>query len=226
MARARRFAILDLVRALLVLCLLVRVARADDADAIAKAVPSCDKDRTCFAIQLHIAGDDHGLVATAEWVARQLTAANRHFAPLAIGFQLAGVDTLPASAMHIETRADRDALAENHLGGRVIHVFIVGQLDDVDQEGSIAYGVTWRRPNDARKYLIVSVQALERTLAHELGHFFGLPHSTYAVSIMNKTERAEPPVEQRTFADEEITAMRPVLERLLRNKVIVAVPRR
>jgi hypothetical protein len=32
-------------------------------------------------------------------------------------------------------------------------------------------------------------------------------------------------VEQRTFADEEISAMRPVLERLLRGKVIVAVKR-
>jgi hypothetical protein len=86
--------------------------------------------------------------------------------------------------------------------------------------------VTWRLPKDRRKYIIVSIQALERTLAHELGHFFGLPHSTYAVSIMNKTERTEPPVDQRTFADEEIAAMRPVLERLLRDKRIVAVPRR
>lgn len=218
--------ILDVVRALVILCLLVRVAGADDAATLSKAVPSCDKERKCFAIQLHVAGDDSGLVANAEWVAKQLAGANRHFAPLAIGFQLAGVDALPASAIHVETRADRNALAENRLGGRLIHVFIVGQLDDVDQEGSIAYGVTWRRPNDARKYLIVSVQALERTLAHELGHFFGLPHSSYAVSIMNKTERTEPPVDQRTFADEEITAMRPVLERLLRDKVIVAVPRR
>jgi hypothetical protein len=178
------------------------------------------------AIHLHVAGDDHGLVATADWVAKQLAGANRHFAPLDIGFQLASVDALPASAMHIETKADRNALAENRLGGKVIHVFVVGQLDDVENEGSIAYGVTWKRPNDSRRYLIISVQALERTLAHELGHFFGLPHSSYAVSIMNKTERTEPPVDQRTFADEEIAAMRPVLERLLRGKVIVAVPKR
>ena len=215
------------MRYLVVVALLARLAHADDADAIAKAAPSCDKERThCFAIQFHIAADDHGLVANADWVAKQLTGANRHFAPLDVGFQLAGVDALPASAMHIETRADRNAIAENRLGGKLIHVFVVGQLDDVDQEGAIAYGVTWRRPNDARKYLIISVQALERTLAHELGHFFGLPHSTYAVSIMNKTERTEPPVDQRTFANEEISAMRPVLERLLRGKVIVAVSKR
>lgn len=206
--------------------LLAAPARADEVTDIEKAAPTCEASRKhCFGIQLYVAGDASGLVAKSEWIAAQLAAANRHFAPLDVGFQLAGVDTLGESALHIETRADRNALARGRLGGRVIHVFIVGQLDDVDVEGNIAYGVAWRLPNDKRKFLIVSAQAFERTLAHELGHFFGLPHSTYAVSIMNKTERKQPPVEQRTFADEEISAMRPVLERLLRNKVIVAVKR-
>jgi len=198
----------------------------DDAmlAAIQKAAPSCEPgDNYCFAIQLHVATSEAGLVAGADWLKAQLAGANRHFGPLGVGSTRAGVAWLPESAMHIETRADRNALAVGRLGGRIIHVFIVGQLDDVDVEGAIAYGVTWRRPNDNRKYIIVSAQALERTLAHELGHFFGLPHSTYDVSIMNKTERKEPPVEQRTFADEEIAAMRPVLERLVRGKVIVAV---
>jgi hypothetical protein len=104
-------------------------------------------------------------------------------------------------------------------------VFVVGQLDDVDEEGAIAYGVTWHGRKDDRKYLIVSAQALERTLAHELGHFFGLPHSSYAISIMNKSDRKEPPVDQRTFADEEIDAMRPVLKRLLRERVIADLSR-
>jgi len=38
---------------------------------------------------------------------------------------------------------------------------------------------------------------------------------------MNKSDRKEPPAEQRTFADEEISAMRPVLRRLLHDRVIV-----
>ena len=177
-------------------------------------------------IQFHVAADDNGRIANQQWIETQVAAANRHFAPLEVGFAIAGVDDLPASAVHIESRADRNALAAGRLKRKLIHVFIVGQLDDVDTEGAIAYGVTWRLPKDPRKYIIISVQALERTLAHELGHVFGLPHSTYAVSIMNKTERNEPPVDQRTFADEEIAAMRPVLERLIRDKRIVALPRR
>ena len=210
------------MRAIIAVVLLgAGVARAGvDVDAIATTAESCDHTRThCIGIQLHVAADERGAVATAEWIANQLAVANRHFERLDIGFELAGVDELPASAVHIETRSDRDALADR-LGGRLIHVFVVGRLDDVDAEGAIAYGVTWHAHGDDRKYVIVSNLALERTLAHELGHFFGLPHSTYAISIMNKSDRDEPPVEQRTFADEEIASMRPALRRLLRDKVI------
>jgi len=184
--------------------------------------PACDPERAhCFGLQLHIASDDHGPVVSDDWIAAQLAAANRHFERLDVGFEIAGVDTLPASAVHVETRTDRDDLATDRLGNKLIHVFLVGQLDDVDDEGRIAYGVTWHTRHDDRKYVIVSSQALPRTLAHELGHFFGLPHSSYAVSIMNKADRKEPPPDQRTFADEEIAAMRPVLKRLLRDRVIV-----
>ncbi|HTR49531.1 MAG TPA: matrixin family metalloprotease [Kofleriaceae bacterium] len=206
---------------------LASIARADTPDelaAVRRAAAGCDKTRAhCFGLALHVAADARGLVVTPDWVAAQVATANRHFARLDIGFQLAGVDALPASAVHVETRSDRDELASGGLGGKLVHVFVVGQLDDVDVDGAVAWGVTWHQHRDDRKYLIVSAQALERTLAHELGHFFGLPHSSYAISIMNKTERTEPPMDQRTFADEEIDAMRPVLQRLLRDKVIADI---
>jgi hypothetical protein len=216
------------VRFVLGVVALAGVARADvgsELDVVRDAIPNCDKARAhCFGLQLHIAADDK-LVVSQEWVEAQVAAANRHFAPLDVSFQLAGVDTLPASALHIETRRDRDDLAIDHLGNKLIQVFVVGKLDDVDEDGKLAFGVTWRRPKDDRKYVIVSSLALERTLAHELGHFFGLQHSTYAISIMNKSDRKEPPMAERTFADEEIAAMKPVLRRLLGDRVIVEEPK-
>ena len=192
--------------------------------AIVEAAPTCEAARAhCLAIQLHVAPTEAGVVAEPGWVATQLATANRHFAPLDVSFQLAGVDVLPAAAAHLRTRADRTALAR-HLGGPVIHVFVTGKLDNVDEPGVPVHGVAWRK--GARKYVIVVATAWDRVLAHELGHFFGLPHSTYPISIMNKTPRAEPPTEQRTFAAEELARMRPMLGRLLRAKVIANVPPR
>ena len=208
--------------AALVVVALARVAHADTPAEMIKGLPGCEAARAhCIGLQLHLVPD----ATTAEWLTTQLASANRHFAALDVGFQVVGADALPATATHVESRGDRDELSIDRLGGKVVHVFLVGVLDDVDEPGAIAYGVTWHRRNDERKYVIVSAQALERTLAHELGHFFGLPHSSYAISIMNKADRKVPPPAQRTFADEEVTAMKPELARLLRAKVIADLPR-
>jgi hypothetical protein len=216
-----------IARAIVVTCMVVGVARADvdvaaQLVAIDRALPGCAADRAhCIAIDLHVAADANGAVASGEWLATQLAQANRHFAPLDVGFQLGTIDALPASAVRVVDRRERDALARGRLTGATIHVFVVGQLDNIDDPEIPVLGVTWRAGD--RKYIILSVKAFERTLAHELGHFFGLPHSTYAISIMNKADRSEPPVDRRTFADEEIAAMRPVLRRMLRAKVVVDV---
>jgi hypothetical protein len=203
------------------------LARADvDADltALAAALPSCEAARAhCLGIRLHVTVGDEGVIGTPAWLATELSEANRHFAALDVAFHVLGIDPLPASGAHIATRRERNELATGRLTGQVIHVFIVGQLDDVDEPGQVIRGVTWHTPKDSRKYVLVSTVAPPRTLAHELGHVFGLPHSTYAISIMNKADRQDPPVEQRTFADEEISAMQSELGRLLRAKVIAEV---
>jgi hypothetical protein len=221
------------VAAILLACAVARVADADvdvdvDVDAelvtMMAALPACDAARArCIGIQLHVSVADSHLIAAPDWLASQLATANRHFAPVDIGFQVVGIDALPERTAHIATRGDRDDLAANGLGSGVIHTFIVGRLDDIDRDGEIIRGVTWRTRKDERKYIIVSSAAPDRVLTHELGHFFGLPHSTSAMSIMNKRERKRPPVEQRTFTDEELAAMRRVLERLLRAGVITEV---
>lgn len=193
-----------------------------DLEALVKAAPPCDPARArCIGIRLHVAAGDGGLVAPPDWVARQVASANRHFAPLDVGFQVMGADALPEAAARIEDAPERTQLARL-VAGTVIDVFVTAQLDDIDIKGGVIYGVTW--PAGSKKYVIVSTMAWERTLAHELGHVFGLPHSTYAISIMNKRERKEPPIEQRTFHPDELAVMRGQLARLLREKVIAHVP--
>jgi hypothetical protein len=194
---------------------LVNVAYAGpDADAVMRSAPACDAARAhCFKIQLHVTRDTN-FVVTPEWIAAKVDAAARLFEPLDTTFELAGIDELPAKFARVATRADRNAIANGRLGGTTLHVFVVAKLDDVDHAGDEIRGVTWHAHDTT--YIILSSIAPERTLAHELGHFFGLPHSTYAISIMNKTPRDEPPPEDRRFADEEIEAMRRVIKRMAR----------
>jgi hypothetical protein len=213
------------VRWVVVLAILcaTRVAAADDAAdiaAVTAALPTCDAARAhCFGLRLHIARTETGeMVVEPAWIAAQLAVAHKQFEPLDTSFQVIGIDFLPADAARIEDRPERNALAKK-VKAPAIDVFFTGYLADVDKADAFAYGVTWRT-KDERKYIIISGMGRDRTLAHELGHFFGLPHSTYAISIMNKTARDEPPPEQRRFHDEEIEKMKPVLVRLVRAKVI------
>ena len=192
--------------------------------AIENAVPACPETVThCYAIQLHVATEAEALVTTPEFIAKQVAIANQHFAAIEVGFQLAEVVT--HDAPHPVTRADRDAIAKKRRGPPVIDVFVVADLADVDHPGAFINGVAWRLPKQTHKVIVLSAQAMDRTLAHELGHVFGLPHSTYAISIMNKTPREKPPVDERTFADEELAIMRAQRKRMTREKTLATVKR-
>ena len=167
-------------------------------EALAKAAPPCEPARAhCIGIKLHVAAGAHGPVASADWIARQLAEANRHFAPIGVGFQITAAAALPAAAARIEDAAERTRLGR-HVAGTVIDVFVTAQLDDVDVPDGVIRGVAW--PAGARKLVILSTIAPDRVLAHELGHVFGLPHSRYPISIMNKTPR-EAPVFYTIFED-------------------------
>jgi hypothetical protein len=190
-------------------------------EALGKAAPPCDAARArCIGIKLHVAVGEQGPVAGADWVGRQLAQANRHFEPIGVGFQIVAVDALPATAARIEDAQERTSLGRR-VAGTVIDVFVTAQLDDIDKQGAVIRGVAW--PKGDRKFVILSTIAWDRVLAHELGHVFGLPHSTYPISIMNKTERTAPPIEQRTFHASELAVMRAQLARMLREKVIAHV---
>ncbi len=215
-----------MVRALAVLLVLaagVRDAAADEAEvqALARKAPPCDRARAhCVGLKLHVAVEDAGPVASADWIARQLAYANRHFAAIDVAFQIEAMGALPETAARIEDAPERTSLARR-VAGTVIDVFVTAQLDDIDKKGEIIYGVAW--PAGGKKLVILSTMGWERTLAHELGHVFGLPHSKYAISIMNKTRRVEPPLEQRTFHADELAVMRARLAQLLRDRVIARV---
>lgn len=150
------------------------------------------------------------------FLSTQLSRANELFAGIDTCFEMETAP-LPGVATRVSTRAERDGLGRGRFARGVVHVFVVDRLDDVDvpadEAGELTEirGVHWRdRANRQRRWIILSRISPPHVLAHELGHFFGLPHGTDPQSIMNKTPRFEPPESKRVFVPAELKKMKAV----------------
>jgi hypothetical protein len=134
-----------------------------------------------FGLSVAVAEEDRAEVQPEAWIAAQIASAEKLFAPIGVLFRWTMRKSLQRA--HLETRADRDALAAE-LEPRVINVFVVDSLRDVDEPDRYRMGVCWRR-GDGKPYVIVAANARPTVLAHELGHFFGNGHSTVPNNVMS-----------------------------------------
>ena len=187
-----------------------------DEAAYADAIGTCDRTalEVCFGLEVWMSLRDGVPVQTPEWVGAQVGRANHFFAEIGVGFELNAIHALEEGEVDIATRSDRDALGHDRWTNGVIHVFFVGRLDNVDEEGVIN-GVHWRdRADRSHRWVIVSATAWHMTFVHELGHYFGLPHSDYHISMMNKSPRAIAR-EELTFHPDEYARMERMVERRL-----------
>ena len=171
--------------------------------------PGCGEATYCFGIHLHVVTHDGTWVQTPQWLATQLREVNRHFDKIHTAFRIVKAEEIGAQYAHIATRDERDDLGRDRFSKGVIHLFLIEQLDDVDAPGEQIRGLHWRqRSKISKRWVLLSAIAPPMVLAHEFGHFFGLPHSSYAASIMNKRRRASPPRAQRSFVTQEVVTMR------------------
>jgi hypothetical protein len=147
---------------------------------------------TTFPLRVSIAPDASGApTARPEWLDAQIAAAQELFVPFGVGFARSDGPPLAPSTARVETRADRDALA-TRTAAHGIDVFVVESLRDVDEPGRMRRGVHWHAPSGTH-YLIVVAGAPPSVLAHELGHYFGNPHSPVTDNVMSY-ERTGAPV--------------------------------
>jgi len=136
-------------------------------------------------ISVAVATADGGPVQDAAWVDEQLAETQRVYNGFGIYFRKAEVRPLDARFAALENRTDRDALASQLKKG-VVNVFIVSSLRDVDDDKLFRMGVHWAPNGDLkRQYIIVAASARKTTMAHEIGHYFGLAHTQVADNLMS-----------------------------------------
>jgi hypothetical protein len=138
---------------------------------------------TPIELGVHVAlGADGAPVADAAWIDVQVAEANAQLggAEVELTWRDVGDDGIGADVI---TVADRDALAKAAGDATVVHVFVVASLADKDVEGHWLNGVHWR--GKGKRYVILSHETQwKSTLAHELGHYFGLSHTENADGLM------------------------------------------
>lgn len=200
---------------------------APPAEAYVRASPRCGEHVAhCFGIFVHVVYRDEVPAGQPRWLADRVRQANRLFSAIDVGFEVVRAERLDGEHWRIATRLQRDELGAERFAPGLVHLFLVGQLDDVDVADTQIRGVHWRLRRDvSRRWVIMSSISGEMVLAHELGHFFSLPHSSYRVSVMNKKPREAPPWSERVFADPEVDKMRAARDEMLRDGMLEPRPR-
>lgn len=137
-------------------------------------------------LAISIARDEAGeRVVDDSWVARQISDAEPFFTPLGVSFRWTIDHDLKSGHEAMHTRSDRDALTPLTERSGVIDVFVVRELEDVDEPGRFRMGVCWTG-RQSKRFIILSKVARPTVLAHELGHFFGNhQHSTTVNNLMS-----------------------------------------
>ena len=148
------------------------------------AAPGSSRADETFGVSFAIAEEEKHPVQPDAWIEAQLASAEKLFGPLGVHFRWTQKKPLAAEHTRLESRRDRDVL-EAELERGVINVFVVASLRDVDDPSLYRMGVCWRRGNEGKPYLVVAASARPTVLAHELGHFFGNPHSSTPNNVMS-----------------------------------------
>jgi hypothetical protein len=118
---------------------------------------------------------------TGAWITEHLEATRALLAPHAIRVS-ATTEPFTPSRCQLLTRADRDALARDvDMDGRVT-VLVVPRVRDLAVPTYNLKGVHWRARG--RRWIYLTADAKPPVLAHELAHYFGLPHDPAGGNLM------------------------------------------
>ncbi len=183
-------------------------------------MPRAEAPIGTLPLSFAIAEEGGAPVVDDAWLAAEVTEANRLFSPQGLVVATLRTRALAGSFSALESGDDRDRLAA-HREARVLNVFVVKSLRDVDDPRLLRMGVRWRlRRNLAVDYVILAASALPSTLAHELGHALGLGHSSVVDNVMSYDRRD--PMSVR-FDDRQGRVMRAQARAMLRTKKLASL---
>ena len=144
-----------------------------------------------FPISITVA-TEHGVPARDDaWIQTQIEDANTLYVPLGVRFRWTLRKEMGPEHARMVSPGDRDALA-TLVEKNVIDIFVVASLEDVDEPGRIRRGVAWTSKPNGKRFIILSGIAPKNVLAHELGHFFGNPHSDVPDNLMSYSRTGGP----------------------------------
>lgn len=139
---------------------------------------------TTFGLSIALLREDD---VTDAWLRAQIEHANTLYAPADVRFRWTRDKILEPQHGAMHTRADRDALSALTEPRGFVDVFVVDELEDVDEPGRLRRGVVWTHRPDGKRYVILARTAAVGVLAHELGHFFGNAHVATPDNLMSYT---------------------------------------
>jgi hypothetical protein len=162
------------------------------------ALPAAAKPRApsspplpVLPLSIAVAVEGGRAVREEAWIQAQLAEVERLYGPIGLRFKRTAARALPEPTARLESREDRDSLDAERMP-RVNNAFLVASMRDVDDTRIYRMGVHWRNTvTPSHRYVIVAADAITSTLAHELGHYFGLPHAHKVDNLMSYSRTGE-----------------------------------
>ncbi len=150
-------------------------------------------------LTIHVATEYGYPVATEDQIHEAVRFANRELAEFGIHLWVRAIEHMPGRS-RIETTEQRFELAAKATHDGSVHVFYVEhvELTNPRKGDRRVSGMHWRyhgiaREIRAREYVAVAHNAPSTTLAHEVGHAFGLNHESDTSNLMCSCRRDRKP---------------------------------
>lgn len=184
-------------------------------------------DEIIFEVAIHVATDD--MDKTRKRIEQKIDTANEKFEGIAVGFE--DVDefhVLPEDFATLDNSPERHKL-KKYLVDRAINIFVVDTILDPHPSGATKKAAAWqgRKPSGRlagahievknkkpHTYIILKAHSSSVSLAHELGHFLGLPHHKDPANIMSYGNA------RQNFNDDQLEVMRRIAQKTKRKRLV------